>query len=340
MKRAVVIGASGQIGRPVVEALTRDGWAVTAASRGGGRDAGWDEGVRTVRLDRADDAALAAVVGDACDLVVDVVAYDAAHARQLTALAGRIGSAVVISSVSVYEDGAGRGFDTQDRPDGFPRYPLPVPETQPTVAAGEESYSTRKAAMERELLAPGGDFPVTVLRPGAVHGPYSPLPRELYFVKRNLDGRERRVLAYRGESRFHSSGARNIAELVRLAAARPGSRVLNACDAEAPTVAGIGAAIDAVMGVETRTTCLDGPPAGSVGLTPWSVPLPVVYDMSAAERELGYRPVVSYAESLPETVGWLTGALRGQDWRERFPLLARACPDLFDYAAEDAWHTA
>ncbi|WP_249399991.1 NAD-dependent epimerase/dehydratase family protein [Streptomyces argyrophylli] len=340
MKTAVVIGASGQIGRPVVQALARDGWAVTAASRGGGRDAAWDEGVRTVRLDRADGAALAAVVGDGCDLLVDVVAYDAGHARQVTGLAGRIGSAVVISSVSVYEDGAGRGFDTMGEPDGFPGYPVPVPETQPTVAPGEATYSTRKAALERELLAPGAGLPVTVLRAGAVHGPYSPLPRELYFVRRNLDGRRDRVLAYRGESRFHPASVRNIAELVRLAAARPGSRVLNACDGQAPTVAGIGAAIDAVMGVESRTAYLDGPPAGSVGRTPWSVPGPVVCDMSAAERELGYRPVVSYAESLPETVEWLTGALRGRDWREAFPVLAQAYPDLFDYAAEDAWRAA
>ncbi|QTD97060.1 short chain dehydrogenase [Streptomyces cyanogenus] len=340
MRTAVVIGASGQIGRPVVEALARDGWAVTAASRGGGRDTAWDEGVRTVRLDRADDAALAAVVGDGCDLVVDVVAYDAGHARQLTGLTDRIGSAVVISSVSVYQDGAGRGFDTLGEPDGFPDYPVPVAETQPTVAPGEATYSTRKVAMERELLAVRSELPVTVLRAGAVHGPYSPLPRELYFVKRNLDGRRDRVLAHRGESRFHPSSARNIAELVRLAAARPGSRVLNACDGDAPTVAGIGAAIDAVMGVETRTAYLDGPPAGSVGRTPWSVPRPVVFDMSAAERELGYRPVVSYAETLPETVEWLTGALRGRDWRAAFPLLAQVYPDLFDYAAEDAWRTA
>ncbi|MGW7526981.1 NAD-dependent epimerase/dehydratase family protein [Streptomyces sp. NPDC054783] len=336
MKRAVVIGASGQIGRPAVAALVRDGWEVTAASRGGGRDRAWGEEVCTVRLDRSDDAALAAVVGDGCDLVVDMVAYDAAHARQLTALAGRVGSAVVISSVSVYDDGEGRNFDTQHEPEGFPAYPVPVPETQPTVAPGEASYGTRKAALEHELLAAADRLPVTVLRPGAVHGPYSPLARELYFVKRNLDGRRRRVLSYRGESRFHPSSARNIAELVRLAAARPGARVLNACDGEAPTVAGIGTAIDAVMGVETKTALLDGPPDGSVGRTPWSVALPVVFDMSAAQRELDYRPVVSYAESLPETVEWLTDALAGRDWREGFPLLARAYPDLFDYPAEDA----
>jgi hypothetical protein len=74
-----------------------------------------------------------------------------------------------------------------------------------------------------------------------------------------------------------------------------------------------------------------------VGSSPWSVELPVVFDMTAAEREVGYRPVVSYPESLPETVDWLSRRLSGQDWREAFPTLARVYPDLFDYAAEDAW---
>ncbi|MFJ7294606.1 NAD-dependent epimerase/dehydratase family protein [Streptomyces collinus] len=340
MRRAVVIGAGGQIGRPAVQALARDGWEVTAVSRGGGRDENWPGEVRTRRLDREDDAALGALVGDGCDLVVDLVAYGARHARQLTGLADRIGAAVVVSSVSVYEDGQGRGFDTMGEPDGLPRYPVPIGEHQVTVPPGDTTYSTRKVALERELLSAADRLPTTVLRPGAIHGPYSPLPRELYFVKRNVDRRPTRVLAFRGESLFHTSAARNIAELIRLAAARPGSRVLNACDPLPPAVSEIGTAVDAVMGVETETVLLDGPAQASVGSSPWSVELPVVCDMSAAERELGYRPVVSYPESLPQTVEWLTGTLSGQDWREAFPTLARAYPDLFDYAAEDAWFAA
>lgn len=338
MKRAVVIGAGGQIGRPAVHALVRDGWEVTAASRGGTRDPAWPDDVRTVRLDREDDTALAALIGDGCDVLVDMVAYGARHARQLTALADRVGSAVVVSSVSVYEDDRGRGFDTQDQPDGFPEYPVPLTEKQPTVRPGESTYSTRKAALEHELLAAEGQLPVTVLRPGAIHGPYCRTPRELYFVKRNLDGRRRRVLSFGGHSRFHPAGVHNIAELIRLAASRPGSRVLNAVDPDAPTVAEIAAAIDAVMGIEAESVLVDGPPpAPTVGDTPWSVPVPVVCDMSAAERELGYRPVARYAETLPEAVTWIEGQLAGRDWREAFPKMFQAYGDLFDYAAENAW---
>jgi nucleoside-diphosphate-sugar epimerase len=336
-----VIGATGQIGRAAVGALARDGWEVTAASRGGGRDDTWPAEVRAAQLGRDDDAALAAVIGDGCDVLVDMVAYGAEHARQLTGLADRVGSAVVISSVSVYEDDKGRGFDTQSEPDGFPEYPVPIPEGQRTVPPGAATYSTQKVALERELLAVGDQLPTTLLRAGAIHGPYCRSPRELYFVKRNLDGRRRRILAFGGESRFHPANVRNIAELIRLAAARPGSRVLNACDPDAPTVAEIGAAIDAVMGVENEDVLVDGPaPAPTVGDTPWSVPLPVICDMTAAERELGYRPVIRYAESLPESIAWIERRLAGRDWREAYPAMFRAYGDLFDYTAEDAWLTS
>ncbi|MGX5208206.1 NAD-dependent epimerase/dehydratase family protein [Streptomyces violaceus] len=338
MTRAVVIGATGQIGRAAVGALARDGWEVTAVSRSGGRHPRWPDGVQAVRADREDDAALSAAVGDGCDVLVDMVAFDAGHARQLTGLAGRVGSAVVISSVSVYEDDRGRGFDTQHEPGGFPEYPLPLTEAQRTVRPGDASYSTRKAALERELLAAGDRLPTTLLRAGAIHGAYCRTPRELYLVKRNLDGRRRRVLAYGGESRFHPVSVHTIAELIRLAAARPGARVLNAVDPDAPTVARIAAEIDAVMGVRTEDVLVDGPPpASGVGETPWSVPMPVVCDMSAAERELGYRPVVRYADTLPETIASIEEQLAGRDWREAYPKVVQAYGDLFDYAAEDAW---
>ncbi|WP_328316189.1 NAD-dependent epimerase/dehydratase family protein [Streptomyces sp. NBC_00388] len=332
-----VLGATGQIGRAAVRALVSDGWDVRAASRGG-HDDGLPGGVRAVRVDRDGEGELAAALGDGCDVLVDIVAYGADHARQLTGLADRIGSAVVISSGAVYADGEGRSFDTQDEPDGFPRYPVPIPESQRTVDPGPATYGTRKVALERELLAAEGTLPATLVRAGAVHGPGGRSPRELYFVKRALDGRPVRVLAHGGRSRFHPVHVSNLAEMIRLAALRPGSRVLNGADPDAPTVAEISAAVDGAMGVRSELVLIEG--AAPVGNTPWGVDHPVVYDMSAAERELGYRPVTGYAESLPATVEWLTDRLRGGDWRAAFPAMARTYDphlDLFDYAAEDAW---
>ncbi|MFH8983615.1 NAD-dependent epimerase/dehydratase family protein [Streptomyces varsoviensis] len=338
---AFVLGATGQIGRVAVRALAADGWRVRAASRSAGRDAGWPGDVQAVAVDREDGAALGAALGDGCDVLLDCVAYGREHARQLRGLADRVGSAVVISSGAVYEDERGRSFDTQGEPDGFPAYPVPITESCRTVAPSDQTYGTRKAALEQELLAAGDRLPTTLLRAGAIHGPHSPLPRELYFVKRALDGRPVRVLAWRGESRFHTVHVDNLAELVRLAAARPGSRVLNTGDPEAPSVAEISAAVDAVMGVRSEMVPVDGaPPRPGVGETPWSVERPVVFDTSAAERELGYRAVTGYAESLPPTVEWLTRELAARDWRTAFPVLAGVYPGLFDYATEDAWLNA
>jgi hypothetical protein len=100
-------------------------------------------------------------------------------------------------------------------------------------------------------------------------------------------------------------------------------------------------AVDAVLGFSCETVLVDGPPpAKSVGDSPWSVPRPTVFDMSEAERELGYRAVTTYQDSLPETIGWTLDALRERDWREVFPTLARladAHGSIFNYAAEDRW---
>ncbi|MDJ0462421.1 NAD(P)-dependent oxidoreductase [Streptomyces sp. H27-C3] len=333
---AFVLGATGQMGRPAVRALALDGWDVRAASRGGGRDDSWPEDVRAVRVDRDEEGALSAALGDGCDMLVDMVAFGRDHARQLITLADRIGSAVVISSGAVYADDRGRGFDTQDVPDGFPRYPVPILESQPTVAPEDTTYSTRKAALEQELLA--SRLPTTLLRAGAVHGPHCRTPRELFFVKRALDGRKVRVLAFGGKSRFHPVHVSNVAEMIRLAALRPGSRVLNSGDPTAPSVAGIAAAIDRIMGLETETVLVDGPaPVGDVGMSPWAIEHPMVFDMSAAERELGYRAVTGYEESLPATVDWLVEELRGREWTDAFAKMAQRDGDLFKYAEEDAW---
>jgi nucleoside-diphosphate-sugar epimerase len=151
------------------------------------------------------------------------------------------GAFVVISSASIYRDVTGRTLD-EARQNGFPDMPNPIPETQPTVDPGPTTYSTRKVALERRLLD-HATVPVTILRPCAIHGPGSPLPREWWFVKRILDGREKVPLAYRGTSRFHTSSVINIAALVRTVLEVPGSRVLNIGDPDAPTVAEIASLI-------------------------------------------------------------------------------------------------
>ncbi|MGH3009075.1 MAG: NAD-dependent epimerase/dehydratase family protein [Gaiellaceae bacterium] len=323
-RRAVLIGGTGQIGRVAARALAQDGWDVVAISRAGTLPDGLAElGVIAAQADRADEAQLRAAVGDGADVVVDMVAYGREQAEQLNGLPA--GSLVVISTGSVYVDDEGRALDGVSE---LPHFPVPVTEKQPTVEPGDaENYSRGKVALEQELLV--GPLPATLLRAGAIYGPGAKMPRELYFVARARDGRRRVALAWQGASRFHTVSARNIAELIRLVAASPGDRVLNAGDPDPPTTLEICRAIGAALGHEFEPVLL---PADEYD-NPWGLPPdhPCVLDMTAAERELGYRPVTTYPEAVGETCEWLSGELeRGRDWKGTY------LEATLDYAAEDA----
>ena len=329
-RTAFVLGASGQVGTAVIPALLADGWHVKAGSRSPHE---WPDDVEAVQVDRNDDAALAAAIGEA-DAVVDCIAYTEHHARQLASLAGSIGSAIVLSTVSVYADDAGRTLDEATGADDFPDYPVPVRESQVRTVASDATYSTRKVAVE-DLLR-GAEFPVTVLRPGAIYGPGSVHPRELWFIKRALDHRPIQILNWGGHSRFHISNAANIAELVRLAAANPAARVLNAVDAEAPSTSEIGAVINEHLGHRAREVVISG--ASPIGDTPWSVPKPFVMSMAAAAEELGYSPVATFSDTVPTLVESIEAALATAPWQEAFPVFLRANGEAaFDYVAEDEW---
>ena len=82
-------------------------------------------------------------VANGFDLVVDVIPFEAAHAKQLLGL--DTGALIAISSASVYADDQGRTLDEAEGVDDFPELPVPIPETQATVEPGDGTYSTKKS---------------------------------------------------------------------------------------------------------------------------------------------------------------------------------------------------
>lgn len=229
-----MLGATGQIGRAVVQALVDAGWDVLALSRGRHeRPPQFSAEQRAV--DRDEPGALTTALAHEVDVLVDVIAYTQAHATQLLGLQGRVGSLIVVSSASVYADEQGRTIDEATDEASFPELPVPIAETQRTVAPGDATYSMRKVAMERALLEQEV-IPVTVLRPCAVHGPGAATAREWWVVGRARDGRRYLPLACGGGTIFHPTSTANLAELTRLAAEHPGTRVLNCGDPDPPDV--------------------------------------------------------------------------------------------------------
>lgn len=236
-----------------------------------------------------------------------------------------MGAIVAISSASVYADDQGLTLDEADSADTFPELPVPIPETQRTVPPGEATYSTKKVAIEHALLAQDR-IAATVVRPCAIYGRGDRMAREWHFVKRALDKRPYVLLANNGAGHFHTTASENIGELVRLVSAEPRTGVFNCGDPDPPQVLQIARAVG-----EFTEILLPG--SSKLGSTPWSVPKPFLVDMSKAGRELGYRPVTTWAAALPRQVEWLIDATRDRDWREVLPRGAQYLE--FDYDAED-----
>ena len=332
MRRALVLGATGQLGSAVAAELLRHDWAVDAASASG-RDlpAGLSElGARRIEARGRARRALTAD-GPGYDGVFDPTMYDDADARDLMDGAG-MGTLVTVSSASVYADRQGRTLD-EGAERGYPDYGGPIAEGAPTVAAGPETYSTRKIAMERALRE--APWPVTVLRPGAIHGPHARHPREWWLVKRGLDGRTRIPVAHGARSRFHTASAAGIASLARLCLEAPGHRTLNVADPDAPSVAEIAAALERATGLALPLAPFEGPSgADRMGASPWSVPHPIVVETGAA-RALGWDGGAPYAEAVRPLCDWMLEMARRGDWREAFPQFRDYPRDPFDYAAED-----
>jgi nucleoside-diphosphate-sugar epimerase len=353
--RAVIVGGTGAIGRAAARRLLATGWSVELTGRDPARmprDIA-AAGGRFVAADTRDAGRSRATFGDGADLLVDCVCFTAEDAARLLPLARDTASTVLISSKAVYVDGAGRHSNSPADPD----FGGPVREDQPTVAPGYGDYRSAagypagKVAAERVLLDSGA--PVTVLRPSKIHGPGSRQPREWVFVKRVLDRRPALFLAHRGAGVDHPTAAANIAALIELAAARPGPRILNAADPDAPSALEISRVIARHLGHTWDEVLLDdqaapgqpapGQPAPgqpALGRHPWDRAHPFVLDMTAAAR-LGYTPAGDYAATVAAAADWLVAAAQGGEDADLVPGPAdEYFAPLLDYRAEDRWLAA
>lgn len=339
MSRALILGGTGMIGRAIARRLLGEGWTVDVTGRDPARmprDVA-NAGGRFTAASYQDPAELKAAYSGGADLLVDCICYTADDARRMLPFMADAGSSVMLSSKAVYVDDGGR-HSNSDQP---PRFAGPVPETNPVMAPGDGDYNSRegyganKVAAERVLLDSG--TPVTVIRPSKVHGEGNARPREWVFVKRVLDRRATVFLAHRGAGVDHPTAAANIASLVELVAARPGTRVLNCADPDAPSVLEMSRIIAGHLGHEWDEVLIDG---DSPGQTPWDAIPPITLDMTAA-AELGYVPAGDYAATVAEEIDWLAAAHQAGDPAGVLPGPGDSFfAQFLDYAAEDRWLAA
>lgn len=339
MPKVVVLGGNGQVGSAAARALLAGGWAVTCTGRAEARFPSdlREAGVRFVKSDRYDANDLRNVLHDGADVVVDCVAYTADQARMLLAFRDDIGSLVFISTKAVYVDEQGRHSNSLVPP-AFSR---PITENQATLMPSDvdhnspEGYGANKVAAEQVVLESG--MAVSVLRPSRVHGVGAARPLEWVFVKRVLDGRPHVLLARGGRGVNHTTAAVNLAALVEFCALRPGTRVLNCADPDAPDGLTISRIIAVRLGHTWKEVPLDTTAPEGLGDHPWNTLPALLLDTSAAKR-LGFVPVGTYADTVGQEIDWLVTAGRTGDQSGILP-----APDdpyfsqFFDYSREDAW---
>lgn len=322
MARSVAIVGAGQIAYELVRAFGDD-WKVTLHARSEPQWLG-EMPCPFVRFVRGEDTAPSA------DCVIDTIAFDESDVADYDPEC--IGRLIAISSASVYRDAEGRTLD-EAAVCGFPDFAGPITEEQATVAPGPDTYSTRKIRMEKAAQARFGER-ATILRPCAIYGRWSRHPREYWFVKRLLDERERIPVIHPEVSRFQTTNARDIAELVPEMASAEIGGTFNIADENGPSVTDIAQNICEFTGMHAELVEVPADRNSTIGRTPWSVPRPFLVDGSKARAACG-RAGSTYWPNARDAVEWLVEH-NPEDWRAAFSQMTVYPWDLFDYAAEDA----
>lgn len=180
--RILMIGGTAFVGRHITQAALDAGHEVTVFHRGRTGNELFPQATHLIG-DR--DTDLSALAEGSWDATVDVCAYFPRQVRSLaTALGGRGGRHVYISSVSAYSATVPWGYD-----ESAPLADVTEPDAQQVT---NENYGGLKVACERlatELHGPG----TTIIRPTFVIGPYDRTYRFTWWVDRI--GRGGRVLA-------------------------------------------------------------------------------------------------------------------------------------------------
>jgi nucleoside-diphosphate-sugar epimerase len=285
--RVLLMGGTGPLGRSAIPHLLRAGHSV-AVAHSGGHEPPEAEAVEHHHGTR--DALLRA--GGAVERWRPEVIVDsfpggatAAKARALGELAGRceVRQLVAISSMDVYRHCDAAGVDDQP-PRALPRDPLPLTEDAPRRPPRGGTAPHDNVAMESALH---GAESITVLRPGAIYGPYlhPRVFREWYLVGRVARGERSLPMPDGGTQLFHRVCADRVGRAIGAAVERApvGHWSCNVGDPRDFTFGGLAALVAERLGWEWEPFHVPW----EKGEHPWNVRHPVVCDTTRMRETLG-----------------------------------------------------
>jgi len=326
----LAIGATGFIGRHVVDQLVRSGHVVTILHRGE---------TNPVLPDRVEQIfghrdRLSDVVKDfrrfGPDVVLDMILFTERQAHELVnALRGMADRLVVVSSADVYRNYDGFRLKPTAQPDPAPLdEDAPLRETRyPYRGYGlsfEHADDYDKILVEHVVLDQP-DLPATVLRLPAVYGPGDKGYRLRPYLQRMADGRPAILLAdEQARWRWTRGYVGNVAAAIALALTNGRARggIYNVGDNPTPTEHEWVERIGAAAGWHGRVVTV---PSDELP-THLRQPLDWRYDLHTStvriRRERGYAEPVSSQDAWERTFAWERSHLHEVDRP--------------DYTAEDA----
>lgn len=170
--KILMLGGTSWLGREVAQVGLERGHTVTCLARGESGQA--PPGATFVRADRGEDTAYDGVCDQDWDGVVDVSWQPGLVRSAVTALAGRTGTWVYVSSGSVYAAQDSIGADESASL-------LPALEGD---EATRETYGEAKVACERAVLGGVGEGKAVIARSGLIGGPGDHTDRTGYWPLR------------------------------------------------------------------------------------------------------------------------------------------------------------
>jgi 2'-hydroxyisoflavone reductase len=303
----LVMGGSYFAGRVFVEELLKAGsYQVCVLNRG--RIPMGMPGVREIRCDRHDEAALKACLsGSSWDAVVDFCAYTPRDIEILLSCAGEgaLGHYILISTASVYQGGSR----------------LPVEESAPLLAGPQPElgpmadYGYQKALAEGTLRDACGKrgIPHTILRPTIIYGKYNYAPRESWFFDQVSAGTP---VAVPSDSLalFTFVSVWDLARLAITCMQNPAAfgLALNAAGRELVSYTELVRVIAAVTGIafpRTPVSCAELAQKGPA--LPFPVDEHLVYSGALGEERLGFR-YTGFTEGMKLTWAYYVAGRRSE----------------------------